>query len=70
MYRTLSVGNSTVTVQFGYLGVFLNFLQGAALLQRPELMHMFNRGREAIDQYLKKERQTEIKQSFPCLFHI
>ncbi len=32
-------------------------LQGAALLQRPELMHMFNRGREAVDQYLKKGRK-------------
>jgi hypothetical protein len=44
-------------------------LQGAALLQRPELMHMFNRGREAIDQYLKKG-QTDIKQSFSLIFDI
>ena len=29
-------------------------VKGAALLQRPELMKMFNKGREAIDRYLTK----------------
>ena len=29
-------------------------VKGSALLQRPELMKMFNKGREAIDRYLTK----------------
>ena len=28
-------------------------------MQGLELMHMFTRGREAVDQYLKKETQTQ-----------
>jgi mannosidase alpha-like ER degradation enhancer 2 len=29
--------------------------KGSILLQRPELMHMFNEGRKAIEKYLKRD---------------